>query len=95
MSKRRDATLPQLDDDRVAKVRISVSDVDDTEIVLKESLKLFDFSTPLAEKGDGIWQVFYNNYNGLENNTMISSYIHKKKRKSSTIISRTLMHLLS
>ena len=51
------------------------------EEILDYSLALFDFSTPLPNKQDGVWQIFYNNCNGLEVNNMISAYIQQKKDK--------------
>lgn len=51
------------------------------EQVLNESLQLFEFSRPLQSKEKNSWRFFYNNCNGLEANTMISTYVKQKKEK--------------
>ncbi len=51
------------------------------EELLQASLSLFDFSAPLQDKREGIWRMFFNNCNGLEANTMISTYIKQQQDK--------------
>ena len=53
-----------------------------TENDLNESLQIFEFSKPLIAKQEGTWRFFYNNCNGLEVNSMISTFIQQKKDKT-------------
>ena len=52
---------------------------EDEEEILEQSLRLFDFQTPLLDKKEGVLRIFYNNINGLEINALIGEYIKQQK----------------
>ena len=60
---------------------ITTSLRDETDLRLEKCLEIFDFSTPLPEKGPGIFRLFYNNCNGLAINNTIGVYLQQKKDK--------------
>ena len=60
---------------------ISTGPRDEQDLRLAQCLEFFDFSTPLPEKGHGIFRLFYNNCNGLAINNTIGVYLQQKKDK--------------